>query len=175
MLYGSVPKSFPWYDNAPIGKNTIGDKMKTLSKKSGLSKVYTNHCLRATCVTTLDSVGFEARHIMGVSGHKAETSIRNYSRVDEAKKREMSLALSSKMIPDFTSAGPATEPTFDLMNPDMLSLSQTEEILKNMSPIDQGQLLNIQPSESVQKTSSSAMYTIQNLQNCTVNIYQNKC
>ena len=70
--------------------------MKNLSEKAGLSKPYTNHCLRATCITMLDQHGFEARHIMQVSGHRSESSITNYSRhVSEEKRREMSLAISS--------------------------------------------------------------------------------
>jgi len=46
----------------------------------------------------LDQSGFEARHIMNVSGHKSESSIRAYSKyVSDKKKREMSLTLSSLM------------------------------------------------------------------------------
>ena len=86
-----------WYDAAPLGKNTIGNKMKTMSASANLSKVYTNHCLRATCVTVLDQSGFEARHIIiSVSGHKAETSIKSYSHhVSEDQRRNMSLAISN--------------------------------------------------------------------------------
>ena len=64
-----------WYDNSPIGPNTLGNFMKTISVKDGLSTLYTNHCIRATCVTSFDQHGIEARHIMSVSGHKSETSI----------------------------------------------------------------------------------------------------
>jgi len=38
-----------WYEYFPIGKNTLATKMKTLSVESGLSAVYTNHCLQSTC------------------------------------------------------------------------------------------------------------------------------
>jgi hypothetical protein len=30
-----------WFDKAPLGKNTLGDKMKNLSKQLNLSKLYT--------------------------------------------------------------------------------------------------------------------------------------
>ena len=59
-----------WYTGEPQSKNKIGGLMSTLSKVANLSKPYTNHCVRATCVTILDHEGFEARHIMSVSGHK---------------------------------------------------------------------------------------------------------
>jgi integrase len=84
-----------WYDNIAVGQNTLGAKLKTLSQELELSKMYTNHCLRATTITLLDENGFEARHIMSLSGHKSESSIRSYSRTDDAKKRRMSSTLSN--------------------------------------------------------------------------------
>ena len=91
-------KNTAWYYKIPLGKNTLGDKMKNFSVLANLSSNYTNHCLRATCITTLDQSGFEARQIMAVSGQKSETSIRSYSHhASEQKKREMSLALTTHM------------------------------------------------------------------------------
>ena len=46
-----------WYKNIPVGKNSLYNKMKNLSHSAQLSTVYTNHCLRATCITTLDHSG----------------------------------------------------------------------------------------------------------------------
>ena len=58
--------------------------------------MYANHGLRAICITTLDQNGFEARHIMAVSGQKSEANIRSYSRhVADSKMRATSLSLSS--------------------------------------------------------------------------------
>lgn len=59
-----------WFDNAAVGKNTLGDKMKIPSQKYNLSAVYTNHILRTTTITMLDIEGFEARHITAISGYK---------------------------------------------------------------------------------------------------------
>lgn len=87
-----------WFDKAPLGKNTLGDKMKNLSKQLNLSKLYTNHSLRATTITLLDNKGFEARHIMSISGHKTESSIRSYSRTDDTQKRKIAKALSDTII-----------------------------------------------------------------------------
>jgi hypothetical protein len=84
-----------WYDNIPVEQNTLGAKMKILSQELELSKMYTNHCLRATTIPLLDENGFEARHIMSISGHKSESSIRSYSRIDNVKKRRMSSTLSN--------------------------------------------------------------------------------
>ena len=83
-----------WYCNVPVGKNTLGNFMKDVSKAANLSKQYTNHSIRATAVTVLDHSNFEARHIMRVSGHKSEASIRSYSRrLSESKQREISETL----------------------------------------------------------------------------------
>jgi len=37
-----------WYDNMVVGERTLGDKMKNLSKEANLSRIYTNHSIRAT-------------------------------------------------------------------------------------------------------------------------------
>ena len=102
-----------WYCNAPLGKNTLGSLMKTISVEYKLSKVYTNHCIRSTAVSVLDNNNFEARHIMRVSSHKSETSIRSYSRqLTECKQREISHTLTSacaqsttEIVPVSTEAG----------------------------------------------------------------------
>jgi hypothetical protein len=90
-------KTDEWYDAVPVGKNTLGDKMKKLSKIAGCSKVYTNHSLRATCVTSLDNAGFASRDIMAVSGHKSESSLKHYVKTSDAKKKCMSAALAKQM------------------------------------------------------------------------------
>jgi hypothetical protein len=58
---------------------TLGKFIKAISIDAGLSQLYTNHCIRASCITALDDGGMEARHIMNVSGRKSETSINSYS------------------------------------------------------------------------------------------------
>ena len=47
----------------------------------------------------LDEAGMEARHIMCVSGHRSETSIRSYaSRLNDRKKRQISETLSKSTV-----------------------------------------------------------------------------
>ena len=88
-----------WYDNMVIGQRTLGDKMKNLSRSAELSYLYTNHSIRATTISILDECGYEARHIMAVSGHRSENSIRSYAaKTSLSKKRKMSEALSSTVI-----------------------------------------------------------------------------
>jgi len=85
-----------WFEKQPIGKNTLGCMMSNISKAAKLSKIYTNHCVRATCITVLSESGFEARHIVTISGHRNEQSVRNYVRdTSTAQKRDMSVSISS--------------------------------------------------------------------------------
>lgn len=72
--------------------------MKNLSSNAGTHIVYTNHSIRATSITVWDENNIQARHIIGVSGHKSEETICCYSKnVAPAKKREMADLLSTKM------------------------------------------------------------------------------
>lgn len=87
----------PWFDASPLGKNKLGTMMKEISNHAKLSVVYTNHSIRATSVTILDQAGCEARHIMSVSGHRSESSIRSYARTGVEMKEKMSSVLSSTM------------------------------------------------------------------------------
>ena len=86
-----------WYDNVPLGKNTLSSMTKSISEAAGCSKCYTNHSLRATSISILDRAGFPSRSIMTVSGHRSETSIKSYARTSEERKKEMSNTLSTKI------------------------------------------------------------------------------
>ena len=90
-----APSAGPWYKNCPMGTNVLGTMMVHISKIAKLSKVYTNHCLRATCITILDKTGFASREICQVSGHRNEGSLASYiGRVSDDKKHDISNALS---------------------------------------------------------------------------------
>ena len=89
-----------WYCRSPIGVNTLNRFMAKISKMADLSRSYTNHCIRSTCITVLDDAGIEARHIMRITGHKNESSIHSYSnRLSEQKKRSISNIISETVMP----------------------------------------------------------------------------
>ena len=67
-----------WYVGTPVGRNKIGEFMKVISEKAGLSVIYTNHCLRATLITKLHHAGVSAQGIMSISGHRNEKSVKSY-------------------------------------------------------------------------------------------------
>ena len=82
-----------------FSKSELGSMMCEISQIAKLSNKYTNHCIRATATTALDQAGFASRHIMSVSGHRSEASIKSYSRKTSTdQKRKMSETLG-KLIP----------------------------------------------------------------------------
>ena len=87
-----------WFKNCPVGERTLGEIMAKISTEADLSKRYTNHSLRPTCIQIVDAGGFATRDICNVSGHSNERSLRSYVRQPcDAKKRKMSdtIALST--------------------------------------------------------------------------------
>ena len=68
-----------WYCNAPLGRNSIGDIMSTISTKAGLSQRYTNHSLRATTVHILDSNAPSGHYITNITDHKSESWLKIYT------------------------------------------------------------------------------------------------
>ncbi|TDH08225.1 hypothetical protein EPR50_G00095570 [Perca flavescens] len=57
-----------WYENKAIGKNLLGTRMQMLSRAAKLSKTYTNHCIGAVSIATLNS-------IVGVAGSRPTTTL----------------------------------------------------------------------------------------------------
>ena len=90
-----------WYTREVLGKNTINDMMKNISKKAGCGKIYTNHCVRATTVTSLYQAGVDAQTICSITKHKSENTLKHYidSRTDQ-QKQHASRVLSAAMIQD---------------------------------------------------------------------------
>ena len=62
--------------------------MKDLSKEANLSKVYTNHCLRATVASALCTAGVEREDIKLVTGHLNAKSLDPYISTATDKKRD---------------------------------------------------------------------------------------
>ena len=95
-----LPKADPsdeiWYYGRPVGANKIGTFMQEISKASGLSRIYTNHCVRATAVTVLCNAGVEENDVICVSGHKNVQSLAPYRQsVSDSKRKSMSNCLAS--------------------------------------------------------------------------------
>jgi hypothetical protein len=66
-----------WYTNQPLPMRTYSGFMTDICKNAKCSKVCTAHCLRATSIQAMNDAGQELRHIMLMTGHKNEASIRS--------------------------------------------------------------------------------------------------
>ena len=67
-----------WYVNSPVGVNPLGNMMPAISKDAQLSMIYTNHCIRATTVSTLRQAGIHPTDIVAVTGHRNVQSLDHY-------------------------------------------------------------------------------------------------
>ena len=150
-----------WYEKNRVGHDPLERFMPFLSDKAMLSKRYTNHSVRATCISTLDEAGVEARHIMKLSSHKNESTIKEYAtECPENKRKEMFVHLSNAIKPPKRPKSAATgvnpnnstgevktevmekdsdNPTFDLGNVELQPLNSD----LNFDTIDENLLLKI--------------------------------
>ena len=76
-----------WYKNEPLGKNSIAQLMPKISKKAGLSQVYTAHCVRASTITRLHQAGIDAKQICAIKKHKNEQSLTSYIKDSSASQK----------------------------------------------------------------------------------------
>jgi hypothetical protein len=72
------PEFDKWYQNKPVGKNTIAKFMPTISIQASLSQSYTNHCIRNTSLTAMHRAGFSLHEISCFSKHKNIQSLKHY-------------------------------------------------------------------------------------------------
>lgn len=79
-----------WFCKSKIGHNMIATFMPQISNICGLSKKYTNHCIRVTTCSILSNCGYNDSEIQSISGHKSVSSLSLYRRPNETRKREMS-------------------------------------------------------------------------------------
>ena len=91
------PNSPVWFTKGHLGRNTLGQFMTELSKDVGLSKIYTNHCIRVTGTSILSRCRYNDKEVMSITGHKSVQSLTVYQRVQDKKKMEMAKVLSSSM------------------------------------------------------------------------------
>ena len=87
-----------WYKKEPMGKNYLSTMMQTISRKAGLSSVYTCHCVRASTVTHLHHAGVEAKKICQITKHKNEASLNHYIHgMSSKQKKNISHILSTNL------------------------------------------------------------------------------
>ena len=73
----------PWFYSIPVGKNTLGNMMKTMSRDAGLGKGVTNHSLRAYGATELFRSNVPEKLVQQRTGHRSLDALRKYERIAE--------------------------------------------------------------------------------------------
>ena len=76
-----------WYKRK-LDKNSIENMMQTISKLGGLTKIYTNHSIRATACTVLAHNDIAPNDIINVTGHKDPNSLIPYVATSSNQKRK---------------------------------------------------------------------------------------
>ena len=103
-----APTDSSWYENRPVGINKLDGMMKEISQEAQLSRVYTNHSIRATAITLWSNAGVPNRHIMSISGHRNEQSLAHYNtrpstaqlhHCSEVLSRSLDESRSSSIVP----------------------------------------------------------------------------
>ena len=93
------PNDSVWYENRPLGVNKLAVMMREISEEAQLSTIYTNHSVRATAITLWSDAGLENRHIMAISGHRNEQSLKSYnSHPSSTQLRQSSDILSRSLV-----------------------------------------------------------------------------
>ena len=87
-----------WYKNEPLGVNSLGSMMKTIGEAAGLSRQYTNHCVRATTVTVLFNAGVAVQNIQSHTGHRSLLGLQPYKETRQLKKSETKQSFCSRRL-----------------------------------------------------------------------------
>ena len=142
--------------------------MKDISNAAALSQIYTNHSVRAAAITFWSDAQISSRHIMNISGHRNEESIKHYNtRPSSSQLRKCSEVLSAACSSQSTSNPPLQDGS--LVNPpEPLQVSVVPAANKPATQPFQQQRQN----SPFQILGSGGMFNFCQIQN--VNVFVNK-
>ena len=86
-----------WYQNMPMGRNTLYSTIKNLMEAANVEGRFTNHSCRKTTGTRMHNAGFSEADIQSVTGHSSE-SVREYIAIGEKRKIDISNCLSNQKM-----------------------------------------------------------------------------
>ena len=163
-------KEHVWFDQVPLGPNQLGNMMGQLSREFSLSKTYTNTSLRATTVHALDAAQFPGRHIMTVTGHTSETSLKTFTEYTTEKNKQMMSDTISEAVGTKSKSSlkdTATYHGFNLTSSDCdvlpLSNSQFDSLLNEMGDVEIDNVLSQMPI--INTCIPQSRTTVQNINN----------
>jgi hypothetical protein len=113
-----------WFGNQKVGVNQMKVFMKKISEIAQLSRLYTNHTPRATCITLLGQY-YPDSDVASHSGHKSITAMSIYKRTSNSVKSNISSTLSTYLSPK-----KASSENEDIHNDCCISFGSNEAMLQ---------------------------------------------
>ena len=161
-----------WFTTRPYGEKMLNDMMKGISTDAGLSKTYTNHCVRATTITVLVDSGVFDREIMKITGHKCEASLSSYhSDSSDKQKRKYSAILQGADVANDTTVAlvpPATTMQHGTTTNTLNTATPTTSVLSGFPC----QMNNMNIMQQINNLPRHPVYNKQfEVHNSTVNVY----
>ena len=135
-----------WYENKPLGVNSLGNMMKSISTGCNLSKICTNHSVRATAISLWSDADIPDRHITFASGHSNEQSLAHYSSVPSAPQlRKFSDTISNALAGGTVSTVQTSSTTALISSPKRV-LAPVTSTTTNQIAVDASLSMNAFPS-----------------------------
>ena len=88
-----------WYSCQPRGRHLLGEVVKKLCDKAGLTRKRTNHSCRASSTTQMYECGADEQLICERTGHQS-IAVRSYKRTSNNQLREVSNMLYGNVSTD---------------------------------------------------------------------------
>ena len=85
----------PWFTTNPIGKNTLANMVKVMSKDADIKEHKTNHSLRATGAAAMYQAGLPEKAIQERTCHMSITGLCHYERTNTEQQKAISKVLAS--------------------------------------------------------------------------------
>ncbi|XP_069107107.1 uncharacterized protein [Argopecten irradians] len=164
-----------WFNTKPLAHRTFARFLSDICKSSDVDAPYTPHCLRATAIQYLNDTGYEARHIMFMSDHRCESSLRSYNRsVSTKQKRDISDSLSVMIKTRSAPSATVTRATGDI---EMASVPSSQVSFSNSpSSCETTQAQPLVSNSNVNVSTSNitpGFFTSSSFENCVFNFNHN--
>lgn len=96
-----------WFSARPLHKRTFSKFIGEICAAAGVEHKYTPQCLRVTARTYLNLPEFEARHLLFMSNHRNESSLKTDNRSLSSHQKKCISSTLSSMVPA-SSSSPST-------------------------------------------------------------------
>ena len=98
----------PWYDEVPVGKNTLAAMVKEMCMEAGFNNK-TNHSLCATGTSAMFRANVPEKIIQKTTGHRSIEALRSYERISEEQHRAVSKVMMTNTEYEGAHSGLCTE------------------------------------------------------------------